>query len=165
MSRTRNVTRCHVGAFQNMLVWRRDLPLCSWDKWVDQLSLLLLWTLCCICLLSCFLWAGILLSRNFQPRIFLEISILSAYHTLQRSDVFLEGFQLLMLLSVVVWVCFFLGVGEGISVVLSLIYILILCKQRQRKNRNSLSVHLMLLCICLDPAPSGLRDTFLTVMR
>lgn len=29
---------------------------------------------------------------NFQPRIFLEISVLSAYHTLQSSNVFLKGF-------------------------------------------------------------------------
>lgn len=31
---------------------------------------------------------------NVQPRIFLEISVLSVHHTLQRSDVFLKGFQL-----------------------------------------------------------------------
>lgn len=41
-SKTRNLTSFDVGTFHNMLFRRRDLPLCSWDKWVDQLSLLLL---------------------------------------------------------------------------------------------------------------------------
>lgn len=93
-SRTRNVTSCDGGAFHNMLFGRRDLPLCSWDKWVDQVWLLLLWMLHCLFLQSCFLWTWILFLMNFQPRIFLEISVLSVHRTLQRSNVFLKGFQL-----------------------------------------------------------------------
>lgn len=109
-----------------------------------------------VALYICFLWTGILLLMNLQPRMFLEISVLSAHHTQQRSDVFLIGFQLathavshggVSEFAFGFWWVYFLWEEER-WVFLALIYILMLCKQRQRKNRKSISAQLMLLSTC-----------------
>lgn len=91
---------------------------------------------------------------NFQPRMFLEISVLSAHHTLQRSDVFLKGFQIathavshggVSEFAFGFWWVYFLWEEER-WVFLALISILI--TQAETKNRKSISAQLMLLSTC-----------------
>lgn len=172
ISRTRNVTSCDVEAFQNMLFRKRDLPLCSWEKWVDQLSHLLLWMLHCIFLQPCFLWTGILECPTQD--IFSNLCFECLPYTAEE-QYFLERFPASYSCCFLwwgVWVCIWVLVGFFFSFgrrrggpFLALICILMLCKQRKRKNRSGISAQLMWLSTCLDLAPCGLRDTSLMITR
>lgn len=109
---------------------------------------------------------------NFQPRMFLEISVLSAHHTLQRSDVFLKGFQIathavshggVSEFAFGFWWVYFLWEEER-WVFLALIYFLITQAETKKEQKEyfcsaHVTVHL------LDLAPCGLRDISLVITR